>query len=59
MRGCARRRVAGRDQIRRPGEIGAGIAAAGVLASLFLIRNDELAATPSYEVEAEAIAEAA
>jgi len=38
--------------------VGAGIAAVGVLASLFLIRKDELAAVPAYEVEP-AFAEAA
>ena len=39
--------------------VGAGIAAAGVLASLVLIRKEELAAAPAFEVEAEALPEAA
>ena len=39
--------------------VGAGIAAAGVLASLVLIRNEELAAAPSFETEAEPLPEAA
>jgi EmrB/QacA subfamily drug resistance transporter len=42
--------------------VGAAIAAVGVLASLFLVRTEELAAAPAYEAEAEAelaLAEAA
>jgi EmrB/QacA subfamily drug resistance transporter len=39
--------------------VGAGVAAVGVLASIFLIRNDELAAAPAYEIEPQALAEAA
>jgi EmrB/QacA subfamily drug resistance transporter len=39
--------------------VGAGVAAVGVLASIFLIRKDELAAPPAYELEPEALAEAA
>jgi EmrB/QacA subfamily drug resistance transporter len=39
--------------------VGAGIAAAGVLASVFLVRRDELAAVPAYEPEAQPLAEAA
>jgi MFS family permease len=39
--------------------VGAGIAAVGVLASLVLIRKEELAAAPAFEPEAEALAEAA
>jgi EmrB/QacA subfamily drug resistance transporter len=39
--------------------VGAGVAAVGVVAALALIRKDELAAAPSYEAEAEALAEAA
>jgi EmrB/QacA subfamily drug resistance transporter len=39
--------------------VGAGIAAAGVVASLALIRRDELEAVPAYEPEAEPLAEAA
>src|SRR5262245_33937957 len=39
--------------------VGAVIAAAGVLASLVLVRKDELAAVPAYEPEAEVLAEAA
>jgi hypothetical protein len=40
--------------------VGAGVAAVGVLASLLLIRKDELAVAPAYEPDAEpALAEAA
>jgi hypothetical protein len=39
--------------------VGAGVAFVGVVASLVLIRKEELAAAPSFEGEAEAIAEAA
>jgi EmrB/QacA subfamily drug resistance transporter len=39
--------------------VGAGIAAVGVLASLFLVRTEELAAAPAYEAEPELLAEAA
>jgi MFS family permease len=39
--------------------VGAGIAAAGVLASLILIRKDELATVPAYDAEAQALPEAA
>ena len=40
--------------------VGAGVAAIGVLASLVLIRKEELAAAPAYEPEAERVlAEAA
>ena len=39
--------------------VGAAVAAAGVLAALVLIRKEELASTPVYETEAEALAEAA
>ncbi len=40
--------------------VGAGVAAIGVLASLVLIRKEELAAAPAYEPEVEAVlAEAA
>jgi MFS family permease len=39
--------------------VGAGIAAVGVLASLVLIRNEELANVPAFELEAEALPEAA
>ncbi len=48
---------------RRPGRGGrnrlAGVAAAGVVAALALIRKDELAAAPSYEAEEEVALEAA
>jgi Major Facilitator Superfamily len=39
--------------------VGAGVAAVGVLASLVLIRKEELAAAPAFEPEAEALPEAA
>jgi hypothetical protein len=39
--------------------VGAGIAAAGVLASLVLVRKDELAAAPAFEPEVQPLAEAA
>ena len=39
--------------------VGAGVAAVGVLASLVLIRKEELATAPSFETEAEALPEAA
>jgi EmrB/QacA subfamily drug resistance transporter len=39
--------------------VGAGVAAAGVVAALALIRKDELAAAPSYEAEEEVALEAA
>ena len=39
--------------------VGAGVAAVGVLASLVLIRNEELAAAPAFEPEVEPILEAA
>jgi predicted MFS family arabinose efflux permease len=39
--------------------VGAGIAFVGVIASLVLVRKDELASAPSFETEAEALAEAA
>jgi EmrB/QacA subfamily drug resistance transporter len=39
--------------------VGAGIAAVGVLASLVLIRNEELATVPAFEPEAEPLLEAA
>jgi predicted MFS family arabinose efflux permease len=39
--------------------VGAGVAFVGVIASLVLIRKDELAVAPSFETEAEALAEAA
>jgi EmrB/QacA subfamily drug resistance transporter len=39
--------------------VGAGIAAVGVVASLALIRREELEAVPAYEPEAEPLAEAA
>jgi EmrB/QacA subfamily drug resistance transporter len=39
--------------------VGAAVAAIGVLASIFLIRTDELAAAPAYELEPQALAEAA
>ena len=39
--------------------VGAGIALAGVVASLVLIRKEELAAAPAFEPEAQVLAEAA
>jgi MFS family permease len=39
--------------------VGAGVAAAGVVAALALIRKDELAASPAYEAEDELVLEAA
>jgi MFS family permease len=39
--------------------VGAGVAAAGVLASLVLVRRDELASVPAFEPEREALPEAA
>ena len=39
--------------------VGAGVAAVGVLASLILIRNEELASVPAFESDAQPLAEAA
>jgi hypothetical protein len=39
--------------------VGAAVAALGVLASILLIRTDELAAAPAYELEPQALAQAA
>ena len=39
--------------------VGAGVAAVGVLASLILVRKEELASVPAFESDAEPLLEAA